>query len=836
MAFATGHCPLAFSDPAAEMAVEVDPTGRFTRTNQVLGQGASKTVYKGFDRIEGIEVAWNQASLMGCDIHTAHRLLHSEVAVLKKLRHRNIMKFVASWVDHETGMLNFITEYFNSGCLKRHRLQHRFISPKLLKRWAWQILQGLVYLHGHNPPIIHRDLKCDNIFIHGVSGEVKIGDLGLARLMEQDSSMCNTCLGTPEFMAPEMFNEHYNEKVDIYAFGMCLLEMVTMSYPYSECKSACQIYRNVVEGIPPQALHRVSDAETRRFIELCICPDPEKRPSAKELAKHKYFDSLPEQVKQASAEPLPPEPLEDSDSDQEDREHENSDGDLDSMYEGANMDTAFGNGPKRRSSHTKLDMESLAEACRRATQANGVGEASSHSNTVGTVNTTPGVSGYTADVHTQSTVESVSEWEDLGEEASVFKDRTNFCIQHREGGTLPFADVVYFDLVVAGRREPKRLMFSFDTETDTVEAVGLELEEEFDLTEEEREQFTDVLRHELQRVLLQMPEDDGQGFETFVESTFGSVVVSMSLDDWQGEQKNTFSLTSQQLDSYAKKKEIALKIKLEKKGGDKLSPENGSIDPLKSGRNVENRSAERTENNDATSMSSQTSFERPMRSLARVSFDRPGKAWENLLRHFQKGGQPPEHPVRRSLQYDIMKPETPGSRPSVDQKNLGSDKVMVFRTDTANANAMEASLGQRERVSSPRVLRRMLSSAVTPHSASNMLHHVKAMAGTVRQIQSAAVFLTRNSLDAKRVREVEGERKMKKTHSKRNIFGRLKPEGTKSMNNFFPVQDTLRTDHELRTFSEGQHPLKGGTSTWGQLRRAVKKAPWPLRRRRSKGT
>lgn len=79
--------------------------------------------------------------------------------------------------------------------LRRHRLSHKFISPELLKRWTWQILQGLVYLHGHNPPIIHRDLKCDNIFIHGVTGEVKIGDLGLARLMEENRTMCRTCIG-----------------------------------------------------------------------------------------------------------------------------------------------------------------------------------------------------------------------------------------------------------------------------------------------------------------------------------------------------------------------------------------------------------------------------------------------------------------------------------------------------------------------------------------------------------------------------------------------------------------------------------------------------------------
>ncbi len=71
----------------------------------------------------------------------------------------------------------------------------------MLKRWAWQILQGLVYLHGHNPPIIHRDLKCDNIFVNGTSGVIKIGDLGLVTLCRGFTAP-QSVLGTPEFMAP----------------------------------------------------------------------------------------------------------------------------------------------------------------------------------------------------------------------------------------------------------------------------------------------------------------------------------------------------------------------------------------------------------------------------------------------------------------------------------------------------------------------------------------------------------------------------------------------------------------------------------------------------------
>lgn len=58
-------------------------------------------------------------------------------------------------------------------------------------------------------------------------------------------------VGTPEFMAPELYDEEYNELVDIYSFGMCMLELVTFEYPYSECRNSAQIYKKVssVSGV-----------------------------------------------------------------------------------------------------------------------------------------------------------------------------------------------------------------------------------------------------------------------------------------------------------------------------------------------------------------------------------------------------------------------------------------------------------------------------------------------------------------------------------------------------------------------------------------------------------
>lgn len=70
----------------------------------------------------------------------------------------------------------------------RYRRKHKYVDIKAIKNWARQILQGLDYMHTHNPRIIHRDLKCDNIFVNGNYGEVKIGDLGLATIMQQPTA------------------------------------------------------------------------------------------------------------------------------------------------------------------------------------------------------------------------------------------------------------------------------------------------------------------------------------------------------------------------------------------------------------------------------------------------------------------------------------------------------------------------------------------------------------------------------------------------------------------------------------------------------------------------
>ncbi|XP_045924618.1 serine/threonine-protein kinase WNK4 isoform X2 [Micropterus dolomieu] len=269
-------------------AVATSPDGRYLKFNIEIGRGSFKTVYKGLDTETTVEVAW-------CELQTrkltkAERQRFSEeVEMLKGLQHPNIVRFHDSWKSTVKGhkCILLVTELMTSGTLKTYLKRFKEMKLKLLQRWSRQILKGLYFLHTRSPPIIHRDLKCDNIFITGPTGSVKIGDLGLATL--KSASFAKSVIGTPEFMAPEMYEEKYDEAVDVYAFGMCILEMATSEYPYSECQNAAQIYRKVTSGIKPDSFYKVKVPELKEIIEGCIRMNKDERYTIQDLLDHPFF-------------------------------------------------------------------------------------------------------------------------------------------------------------------------------------------------------------------------------------------------------------------------------------------------------------------------------------------------------------------------------------------------------------------------------------------------------------------------------------------------------------------------------------------------------------------
>jgi len=89
-------------------------------------------------------------------------------------------------------------------------------------------------------------------------------------------------------MAPEYYNEVYTTSVDIWAFGMAMIEMVTLQCPYAECDNVGQIFKKVSGGIRPQQLNLILDPKVKEFISLCLA-DEDKRPTASQLLEHPFF-------------------------------------------------------------------------------------------------------------------------------------------------------------------------------------------------------------------------------------------------------------------------------------------------------------------------------------------------------------------------------------------------------------------------------------------------------------------------------------------------------------------------------------------------------------------
>ncbi|XP_068950454.1 serine/threonine-protein kinase WNK1 isoform X1 [Petaurus breviceps papuanus] len=269
-------------------AVGISNDGRFLKFDIEIGRGSFKTVYKGLDTETTVEVAW--CELQDRKLTKSERQRFKEEAeMLKGLQHPNIVRFYDSWESTVKGKkcIVLVTELMTSGTLKTYLKRFKVMKIKVLRSWCRQILKGLQFLHTRTPPIIHRDLKCDNIFITGPTGSVKIGDLGLATLKR--ASFAKSVIGTPEFMAPEMYEEKYDESVDVYAFGMCMLEMATSEYPYSECQNAAQIYRRVTSGVKPASFDKVAIPEVKEIIEGCIRQNKDERYAIKDLLNHAFF-------------------------------------------------------------------------------------------------------------------------------------------------------------------------------------------------------------------------------------------------------------------------------------------------------------------------------------------------------------------------------------------------------------------------------------------------------------------------------------------------------------------------------------------------------------------
>ena len=277
-------------DIGPKEVVEKSPKGRFQRFNEELGSGSQKKVYMCFDYDNGKECAWNviNVSLMNQE---AIKKVREEIDIMKSLNHPNIISYIAGFYNDDKKELVIITEIFNGGSLRNHITKFGMQRLRVVKQWCTEILKGLKYLHELPNPIIHRDIKCDNIFIINTTGQVKIGDLGFSCMLKS-TNFAKTFSGTIEFCAPEVFYGKYGVKADIYSFGMTMLEMITNETPYKECEgNILVICERATKQIMPESLSKIRNKKLKEFIMSCV-KNEEERPSASDLLQSEFLKDL----------------------------------------------------------------------------------------------------------------------------------------------------------------------------------------------------------------------------------------------------------------------------------------------------------------------------------------------------------------------------------------------------------------------------------------------------------------------------------------------------------------------------------------------------------------
>ena len=241
-------------------------------------------IYRGLNLNTGCEISWHNISLHLVEPTEVTRIME-EMRSIADLEHPNIIRWQAVWLDASGNFIILISDLMPEGSLRQYLRKIKAPREKVVKQWTSQLLQALVFLHSRHPfPLVHSFLRPDSIYVIPNTGKVVVGGLCKAIVFR------NTQLHVRkyEYMAPETFTDHPGTGVDVYALGMTVLEIISQSQPYDECKSPSEIYRKTVSGHRPESVERILNEEAKDFILECIRP-VEERPSATQLLQHKFL-------------------------------------------------------------------------------------------------------------------------------------------------------------------------------------------------------------------------------------------------------------------------------------------------------------------------------------------------------------------------------------------------------------------------------------------------------------------------------------------------------------------------------------------------------------------
>lgn len=242
--------------------------------------GAALLVHRRGDRTDGGKAVIKTINLGGASEKEKEDALR-ESQVLALLHHPYIVRYQASF--QEEGHLWIVMDYCVGGNLCDHiktmpPVDFKF-PEELVMRWFTQAMLGLQYLHSRH--ILHRDLKSSNFFVTK-TGAVKMGDFGLAKVLECTADFAHTRVGTPNYMPPEICQgKPYHRSCDLWSMGVVLFEMCARHLPF-EAPNLKKLVQWITRGPIPDLPAEYSDALRAHFRGM-LEREPEIRPSADQI-------------------------------------------------------------------------------------------------------------------------------------------------------------------------------------------------------------------------------------------------------------------------------------------------------------------------------------------------------------------------------------------------------------------------------------------------------------------------------------------------------------------------------------------------------------------------